>query len=146
MKKALGLFLIVCLLSQFAVGCSNTRTSNAEGIDVDLTELSSILVYAEVYNMVTHPDDYLGKTIKMSGPYFSSYSDQTGQYYHAVIIEDATACCQSGLLFIWNGEHHYPDDYPETQTKIEVVGVFKQYDEPDQTYCYLAVDDITILT
>ena len=35
--------------------------------DVDLTTLSSTMVYSEVYNMMCEPDRYLGKRIKMNG-------------------------------------------------------------------------------
>ena len=114
-------------------------------VDVDLTVLSSTMVYAEVYNMLTSPEDYLGKTIRMKGPYFASYYDVTGIYYHYVIVEDATACCQQGLEFIWSGAHKYPRDYPKEQTKIEVVGVVDSYEELGEIYYYLLVDDIIIL-
>jgi hypothetical protein len=113
-------------------------------IDVDLTTLSSTMVYAEVYNMMTVPNEYMGKTIKMGGQYYANYYEETGLYYHCVIIADATACCQQGLEFKWNGDHTYPDDYPADNSEIEVVGVFGSYDELGQTYYYLAVDNITI--
>jgi len=121
------------------------ESTASDGIDVDLTALGSIMVYAEVYNMMTNPDDYMGKTIKMSGPYYASYYDMTDSYYHYVIIEDATACCKQGLEFVWSGDRSYPEDYPEESTQIEVTGVFGSYDELDITYYYLAVDDISIL-
>jgi len=114
-------------------------------IDVDLTTLSSTMIYAEVNNIITNPEDYIGKTIRMSGPYYVSFYDITNLYYHYVIIEDATACCSQGLEFIWSGDHSYPDDYPKEQTKIEVVGVYGSYEELEITYYYLAVDDIFIL-
>ncbi len=114
-------------------------------VDVDLTALSSTMVYAEVYNMMTDPDAYMGKTIKMSGQYYSSYFEETEQYYFFVVISDATACCQQGIEFIWNGEHTYPEDYPEDGTEVEVTGVFGSYQELDQTYYCLTVDDITRL-
>ena len=117
----------------------------ATAIDVDLTAMSSTMVYAEVYNILTNPDEYFGKIIKMSGPYYASYYDVTGQFYHYVIIEDAAACCQQGLEFIWSGKHNYPDDYPEDNVKIEVAGAFEQYDELGVTYYYLGVDEIKIL-
>ena len=122
---------------------SQEKPTTSGTVDVDLTVLSSTMIYAEVYNMMTKPDDYMGKTIKMSGPYYASYYDQTDQYYHYVIIEDATACCQQGLEFVWNGDHAYPDDYPKDQARIEVVGVFGRYDELGQTYYYLDVDDVS---
>ena len=117
----------------------------AAGVDVDLTAMSSTMVYAEVYNMLMDPGLYMGKTVRMSGPYYASYYDETGKYYHYVIIEDATACCQQGMEFIWNGDHVYPSDYPEDFTRIEVTGTFEYYEELDYPYYYLAVDGITIL-
>lgn len=172
MKKYLSIISILCLMSILFVGCAKNGAVGGEnnspttpeqsaknnpekqeqksdtaigGVDVDLTALSSTMVYAEVYNMTTSPDDYMGKTIKMSGPYYASFYDETDSYYHYVIIEDAAACCQSGLEFIWNGEHNYPNDYPTENTKIEVSGVFGSYEELGQTYYYLAVDEITVL-
>ena len=128
---------------------SNSKAQDTAGGEtakaIDLTVLSSTMIYAEVYNIMTHPDEYMGKTIKMSGPYYASFYDATGLYYHYVVIEDATACCQQGLEFNWKGEHIYPDDYPEDGTKIEVTGVFSSYDELGRTYYYIAVDDISIL-
>ena len=160
MKKYLSMLLLLCLIPILATTCSNEGFSPPDSsspetqdnaaaaekiIDVDLTVLSSTMVYAEVNHMLINPDNYMGKTIKMSGPYYSSYYDETGLYYHYVIIQDAAACCQQGLEFIWNGEHSYPEDYPETQAKIEVTGVFGRYEELGQTYCYLAVDDISLI-
>ncbi len=115
------------------------------GIDVDLTKLSSTMVYSEVYNMMSKPEDYVGKTIKIEGAYFASYWKETGKYYHCVLISDATACCQNGIEFVWdNGTHVYPDEYPPDDTVIELTGVFGLYEEDGQSYCYLKTDDITV--
>lgn len=117
----------------------NSETTN-ENIDVDLTKLSSTMVYSEVYNMLYSPNEYIGKTVKMKGN-FSIYTDgTTGKNYYAVIIADATACCQQGLEFEWEGEHAYPQDYPELGTQIEVTGVFDTYREGETTYAYLKTD------
>lgn len=113
-------------------------------VDVDLTQMSSIMIYSEVYNMMIKPEDYIGKTIKISGPYYASYGEDTGKYYHYVIISDATACCSSGLEFIWDdNSHKYPEEYPEDDTEIELVGRFNSYEELGQTYYYLATDSFT---
>jgi len=151
MKKYLSILLFLCFLCFFATACSDEAGSRTEGnnyaaafksADVDLTALSSTMAYAEISNIMTNPDGYFGKTIKMNGPYAVSFYDKTGQYYHYIVIEDATACCQAGVEFIWDGDHTYPDDYPEVKTMIEVVGVFKSYEELGRAYYYLAVDDI----
>lgn len=112
---------------------------------VDLTVLSSTMVYGQVFDMMEAPEAYMGKTIKMSGSYYASYSEETKHTYHYVVVQDATACCQQGLEFIWNGEHQYPDDYPADGTEIEVIGVFESYEELGQTYYYIATDKISIV-
>ena len=156
MKKRMSVLLLLIMVLALAAGCSSKgatlpddkRLQEKEeaaapvAIDIDLTALSSTMVYAEVYNMVTTPADYMGKTIKMGGMYNSSFYAETGKDYHFVLINDATSCCATGLEFIWNGEHKYPNDYPAPQTEIEVVGVFGSYDELGITYYYLAVDNI----
>ncbi|MBR4731214.1 MAG: hypothetical protein IK081_00435 [Lachnospiraceae bacterium] len=105
--------------------------------DVDLTTLSSTLVYSEVYNMMTAPSDYVGKNVKMKGA-FSYYQDpNTGNEYYACIIQDATACCAQGIEFVLAGDHKYPDDYPEMNSEITVAGVFDTYMEGEYMYCTL---------
>ena len=113
------------------------KTDNAENIDVDLTVLSSTMIYSEVLNMMTTPEDYIGKTVKMDG-YFAFYHDEdTDKYYYACIIPDATACCSQGIEFVLAGDHVFPDDYPEEQDEICVVGEFDTYQEGEYTYCTL---------
>lgn len=115
-------------------------------VDIDLTVLSANMVYAEVYNMMMYPDSYLGKTIKVSGPYYPLYYDGTDNYYHYVMIEDALACCQNGMEFIWDeGSHIYPDEYPKEDDVIEIKGELKSYKEEQYTYYYLDIDEYTIL-
>jgi len=109
---------------------------------VDLTLLSGTMVYAEVYQIMSYPEDYLGKTIKMGGLYSVSYSEQSERYFHRVLIEDALACCQQGLEFILNGERAYPDE----NAHIEVTGVFSCYEDDFGFDCYyLAADDISVV-
>lgn len=113
------------------------KFKGANGFDVDLTELSSSMVYAEVYDMVYNPDDYVGKTVRAKGP-FSYFKDEaTGKEYFAVLISDATACCSQGIEFVLDGDYTYPQDYPAVDTEITVNGVFNYYKENGFTYCQL---------
>ena len=144
MIKYLSTLSLAVLLLVIAAGCTKSAPNGSDGIDVDLTALSSTMAFAEVSNILTKPAAYLGKTIKMSGVYESEYWDVTGKDYHYVIITDATSCCPQGLEFIRDGEHSYPDDYPAKQAHIEVVGVYDSYDEQGQTYYYLAVSDVVL--
>lgn len=40
-------------------------------------------------------------------------------------------------LFVLTDNYVYPDDYPEVDEEICVVGVFDTYQEGDYTYCTL---------
>ena len=117
MKKVISLIL-VCLFVYALCACeksprdpvTTTPDTQSEGVDVDLTKLSSTMVYSEVYNMMVTPDKYVGKTVRMRGQ-FALYEDaESGARYFACIIADATACCSQGLEFVLEGNHAYPQD------------------------------------
>lgn len=144
MKKALSLVLSVILIAAVFSACSgNAASIGSKNIDVDLTQLSSTMVYSEVYNMMTTPDDYVGKTVKMQGT-FSVYEDElTGERYYACLIADATACCQQGVEFVPQGKMNYPDDFPELDEEIVVVGTFEKYSEGELQYVHLVDSQLT---
>ena len=112
-------------------------TQSTDGVDVDLTRLSSTMVYSEVYNMMNAPGDYIGKTIKMTGQFVYYENPDTKAQYFTCIIGDAMACCSQGLEFVLTGKHTYPDDYPELDSEITVSGTFELYEEGDIRYCWL---------
>lgn len=150
MKKIIAIILVLVLVLSF-VACSKNSdknensnsktttkttetTTEAKSVDLDLTQLSSTLIYSEVYNMLITPDDYKGKIIKMKG-LFNQYTDeQTGETYNAVIIPDATACCQQGLEFELSDKTN-PNF--EQGAEITVVGTFDTYSEGELLYCHL---------
>lgn len=114
----------------------------AGGVDVDLTQLSSTMVYSEVYAMVYEPEAYLGKTVKMRGLFASTEVD--AQTFYACIIQDATACCAQGLEF----EPRNPERLPEPGQEITVQGTFDSYQEDagaGNVYVYLVLREATIL-
>lgn len=154
MKKILCALLcavMLCLL----VGCGNNSdkpaatgtngSSQYEGnVDVDLTQLSSTMVYSEVYNIVTNPSEYEGKVVKMDGTFATYHDEVNDKYYFACIIADATACCSQGLEFELAGNYDYPKDYPELDTNITVTGVFHTYMEDDTLYCHLTDAELVL--
>lgn len=146
MKKAICVLSALALvLSLCSCGAKNTDTPSSadsefetvtltpdSAVDLDLTALSSTMVYSEVYNIMSAPDDYIGKTMKMDGAFATDDND----VYYFCIIKDATACCQQGIEFILE-DATYPDDYPEKGSDITVVGTFERYYEGDQPYYHL---------
>lgn len=105
------------------------------GNTIDLTAMSSTMVYSEVYNMMSMPEEYLGKTVIMEGN-FDVYEGD-GRNYYACIIADATACCSQGIEFELTGARTYPEDYPERYSTIKVRGTFETYEENGLLYCQL---------
>ena len=147
MKRLIVLLFAASLLLSLCA-CNGNQADIPPGVDttavdVDLTTLSSTMVYSEVYNMMVSPESYVGKAIKMRGQFALYQSvDENGnllpdQIYFACVIADATACCSQGLEFVLAGEHSYPDDYPELGTEITVVGTFQTYEENGYMYCHL---------
>ncbi len=112
-----------------------TQAAVPEGaeVEIDLTELSSTMVYSQVLDMMTEPETYRGKTVRMRGQAASTYYDVTDRTYHAVIIADATACCAQGIEYELGAGERYPEDGSETT----VTGVFGTYEEFERTYYYL---------
>ena len=89
MKKLFCLLLAALLLCTLAA-CGHEDTAkkpaaeDAEGtaaVDIDLTALSGIMVYSEVNSMISFPDNYIGKTVKMKGQ-FTIYqaTDESGAF------------------------------------------------------------------
>ncbi len=116
-------------------------STNNTGFDIDLTKLSSTMVFSEVYNMMISPEEYEGKTIKAEG-IFQVFQDSDNKNFYALVIADATACCQQGLELIWEGDPVYPDDFPKENSEIEITGVYKSYVEEGNTYYYVDVNDV----
>ena len=113
----------------------NANAPKTDGVDVDLTTMSSTMVYSEVLNMQQQPDQYFGKIVKMKGPF--NVTELDGNRYFACLIKDATACCSTGIEFDLAGDYSYPDDYPEKDSEITVVGTFTIYTEGNSKYLQL---------
>ncbi len=121
----------------------NTGITTPVKIDIDLTKASKTIIYATVFNMVVEPDDFIGKTVRVSGNFRVFEDDYSDDRYYAIIIPDATACCETGIEFIWEGEHNYPEDYPAVEQKITITGKYNVMEfEDGVSYFYLDVSDI----
>ena len=126
---------------------SSKSKSKTKGnkIDVDLNNLNANVIYSQVFLMMTEPDKFIGKRIRMSGQ-FNVYAAEEGNpsgvtEYYAIIIADAQACCQQGIEFVWPG-HTYPEGFPEVKSNASVTGIFEVYEENGKKYCRLIADSV----
>ena len=151
MKKNIVLLLMAaCLL---LCGCAKTSAlginaasaaiepsaSPAATEEIDLSQMSSTMVYSYVFNMLTAPDDFVGERFRIRGLYDEGVWEPTGQTYHYIIIADATACCAQGMEFILTDE---TADYPEVGDEIEISGIFGTYEEDGMIYVQITADSI----
>lgn len=107
--------------------------------DLDLSYMSSTMVYTQVYNMMMTPEDFAGYTIKVNGIFAYYYDELWDEYYYAVIVMDATECCAQGIEFSLSDEdlRDFPGDYPEAGDAVTVVGVYNRFyaeEYPDWEY------------
>ncbi len=146
MKRIISIVLCAILIMSMT-GCGDAdnqavreplpAAAASSELDIDLTVMSGTMVYSEVYNMVSAPEDYIGKRIRMSGLFDVYYDEDSGDNYYACIIQDATACCAQGIEFELEGDYSYPEDYPEIGSEICVEGVFDYYWDGGYAYCTL---------
>ena len=133
MKKIM-LVLVFCMICAVMSGCSSSSNS----VDLDLSKMSSTVVYSQIYNMWENPEQYVVKNVKMAGCYTYSENPELGIVYHACYVPDSTACCTQFLEFIRPDGYNWPADYPEADANIVVTGRLETYEENGVTYLTLA--------
>ena len=107
--------------------------------EIDLTSMSSTMVYSYVFNMISAPDDFIGQRFRIRGIYDEGLWEPTNQMYHYIIIADATACCAQGVEFVLTDE---AASYPQPGDEIEISGIFGIYEEDGNLYIQIAADSI----
>lgn len=147
MKKSIAFccaVMLICsigLYPAFSLAEKESVTApiyDAGSIDLDLLDMSGTMVYAQIYQMAIHPEEYMGKIVRLSG-WFDSFTDSsTNIVYTVCYIPDASACCAQGIEFVWMGNHDFAMDCPEAGTEIVVTGRFETYFEGEWEYMRLA--------
>lgn len=143
MKKFL---LAVILTGMFCFpGCTKEDRNGISGsqasiIDIELTAFSATMAHSMLIDMLTNPENYLGKTVKTRGEHTVLYYTPE-RPYNFVIVDSPSDCCPQILMFMLKEER----GYPEIEKRIELTGVFSRYDGFEFPYYYLAVNDMKIL-
>ena len=104
-----GLFLFAC------VSCS----ANDENY-IDLTTMSSTMAMTQVQNMGNFPEQFVGKTIKMSGVWTR---EKTSEPSYSCMYSDATACCVYGLSVALADS----EALPQEGASVTIEGQFELY-------------------
>ena len=126
MRKILCLLLSIIILTYFTSCGTSQKVSD---VDVDLTTMSSTMVYSYVADMLANPSNYTGQIVRMKGD-----SNTTHGGTHSCIVYDALGCCTEGIEYILADEEA---DYPNDGKHIVVVGQFATYTKNDNKYFVL---------
>ena len=129
----LALLSLVPLTSCGSAGETTGPQTEAAAPDLDLTILSSTLVFSELQNITANPDNYAGQSIRMRGQCQTYYNELAGSVYHAVTVADTTSCCAQGLEYVLPDEASYPADGSEAT----IVGRLAPYEENGYIYFHL---------
>ena len=143
MKKHL-LFVCALLCMSFLLFACDRDESNND-VDIDLSELSLTLVQAEHQRIVSNPNDYIGKTIKVYGSFRTFIVDNAGNLAHFIIIVPGDDCCQIGFEFRRNGEYKFPDDYPAQNSMLLISGTLDKSTTFGTSSLFIDVIDFTAL-
>lgn len=98
--------------------------------DIDLVGMSATIVYSEVFNIMSDPEAYVGKKIRVQGMASSFVDYSTGTDYYSCVIPDATQCCEQGLEYQLEDE---TAEYPKDNSEIIVTGIFTPYEDDGYT-------------
>ncbi|MBO4471611.1 MAG: hypothetical protein J5841_07630 [Clostridia bacterium] len=148
MKRTLFILFTLCVCLLLCVSCAGQSTAPADPNpnpnlstnltpDLDLSKMSSTVVYAEINNIQYDPTQYLGKVIRLRGLYAFHREPSTDMVYYACVVPDATACCMQGMEFVPAAEPQDPDRFLEDSADITVTGRLEIYVEENTSYLHL---------
>ena len=83
----------------------NTQSS----YDYDMTQYNKDMRYALTANIMNNPGEYIGKTIKADGTFFS-YPVGKDKWRYAVFISDTMGCCSAGIPILMNDDFQRPEN------------------------------------
>lgn len=127
--------LAILLAAAVSVLAKDPKAKEKSNIDIDLSRMSSTMVFAQVNQMVTTPQKFIGMHIKMKGVFSSYYDYETDQRFFGCVIADALACCSQGLAFSLDKPRKFPDEYPAEGATIVIIGYFDSVkEESGETY------------
>ena len=155
MKRTLFILFTLCVCLLLCVSCAGQSTAPADPDpnpnlstnltpDLDLSKMSSTVVYAEINNIQYDPTQYLGKVIRLRGLYAFHREPSTDMVYYACVVPDATACCMQGMEFVPAAEPMDPDNYLKDSADITVTGRLEIYVEENNSYLHLVDAEVEV--
>lgn len=124
---------------------SNNREEKENKFDLDLTQMSSEIGLALLYQFVLAPQDYSGQSIRMKGAYYANYNEQTDAHEYHCVVKDTSACCNQGIEFVWNeiGQDNLKNELVDEE-EIIVTGILETYQREGDSRVYCRIKNAMI--
>lgn len=106
-------------------------------VDINILDLSDIMAFAQINNMMTMADEFLGLTVKVHGNYYRHDIAELDLSYHFLLLVDATNCCTGILEFMMEDGV----EYPESGENLLLMGEYSKYTDEYGTYPYIIVSE-----
>ena len=116
--------IISCIILLVFITLGVSKQVSAQPDYIDLTKMNTNLVYSYVTNMVNSPNEYEGKTVKITGKY--SYNENLQN--HTITVLDTLGCCSQSIEFELQDKN-----YPTDNKSINIEGIFSTYKVNNQT-------------
>ena len=123
-----------------------TEHTSSTNVDFDLSNMNFTMISSFFFQMLVESEKYENKIFKIKGKFqsFENEEDASALPYFSVIMNDQTMCCQEGIDFIWEGDHKWPQDYPQQNQEITIIGKYIITEVDGITYNYILASDILL--
>ena len=136
-KKLCVMFVPVLIFMAFSVSYGKQDKTSAAKDVIDMTKMSKIMVYSNLYGIMSEPDKYVGKKVIMEGTFSSFYDTDSNERYYACMVQDAGACCTMGIQIVPAQKYLNREKIPKEDAEITVTGIFDTYEQNGITFCRL---------
>ncbi|MBE5808541.1 MAG: hypothetical protein E7317_09415 [Clostridiales bacterium] len=130
-RRALSALLCAAMLF---MGSARAADGPRQAVDLDLSQVSAVVAFAQVSDMYARPWAYLHSIVRVRGV-TGRFVKANGEACDMISVSDASGCCSQGLEFTLAGDLGTAGTYGDEAT---VTGRFETYEEDGCAYIRLA--------
>ncbi len=126
-----------------ALAAAKAQSAQVESVSGNqMVEVREKLFIAQINDIYTNAQDYVGKTIRYEGVFdFYAYND-TGDMFYSVIRYGPGCCGNDGNVGF---EVKWDKPYPAQDDWVRAEGVLEEYEEDGQPYLRLNATKLEVL-
>ena len=122
---------------------AETGDGDSADVDLDLTTMSSTMIFAQISDVVFNVQNYLGTSLRLNGTFqlWQDSNTETKKNIYVVMVWDAMGCCPQGI------ELRLPEgmEKPKDLSDIQVEGIISLRNVDKYQYLYIDVTDLDVI-